>query len=41
MSLRDLFSGLTDEEFRALVLAVQRGEVSIPVVVEIQTESKN
>lgn len=41
MNIRDLFSDLTDDEFRKLVLAVQRGEVSIPIVVEIQTEGKN
>jgi hypothetical protein len=33
--MRDLFIGLTDEEFAQLVRDVQLGVVSIPVVLEI------
>lgn len=32
--MRDLFCGLTDEEFAQLVKDVQMGVVSIPVVLE-------
>jgi hypothetical protein len=34
--MRDLFSGLTDEEFAQLVKDVQMGVVSIPVVLVIE-----
>lgn len=33
--MRDLFCGLTDEEFAQLVRDVQLGVVSIPVVLEV------
>lgn len=37
--LRELFIGLTDEEFAQLVKDVQMGVVSIPVVLEIKEPS--
>jgi hypothetical protein len=39
--MRDLFSGLTDEEFAQLVKDVQMGVVSIPVVLVIEEPQKS
>lgn len=38
--MRDLFCGLTDEEFEQLVKDVQMGVVSIPVVLQIVEPTK-
>ena len=36
MSLRELFCGLTDEEFAQVVRDVQMGRISWPIVVVIE-----
>lgn len=38
MSLRELFCGLTDEEFARVVKDVQMGRISWPIVVVIDKE---